>query len=62
LDPWNPETNSAITVIAGTTNLATVSAPLTRANSWIPNQFSATNTAMIAMPSSTPSPVSDVPL
>jgi hypothetical protein len=49
-------------VITGTTNFATVSAPLTRAKNCRPNQLTATNTAMNPMPSSTPSPVSDVPL
>lgn len=62
LPPWKPEANSAATVSAGTTNFATVSAPLTLANSCTPNQFRSTNTAMMPMPTSTPSVVSDDPL
>src|SRR6202012_1894160 len=59
---WKPEMNRAITVSVGTTNLATVRAPLTRANSITPNQLSSTNTAMMPAPSSTPSAVRDEPL
>lgn len=58
---WKPEMNKAITVSAGTMNLATVSAPLTRANRSTPNQLTSTNTAMMATPSSTPMAVSDEP-
>jgi hypothetical protein len=59
---WNPEMNRAITVRVGTTNLATVSAPLIRANSSTPNQLMTTNRAMTPIPSNTPSVVSEDPL